>query len=168
MKKTHVFATASLLAALVLCGCDNQPQSLPEKIDTLKQRIETDMAALQQVENVTAREVKRDFKACDSALQYADSGVITTAFEKLNLVQAYLSQFAEATPKMRKNIGYTLLQLDRLKADSQNQYISDSLALVYFGDEVRAADTFHHQVAYFEERFKACQTELNTLKKTLK
>lgn len=153
---------------LVFGSCQNQPQTLAGQIDQLKRQITADSTALFQLKTVDFQRLNADFRYCDSMLQYASQDQIETAFEPLNLTQAYLQQFSEVQPIMSQKMHYTLLQIELLKADAESHYLSDSLALVYLNDESRVADTLHNQVEYFKDRFGQCQKKLDQLKKDQK
>jgi hypothetical protein len=87
------------------------------------------------------------------------------SFETLQLVQAYLEQFKETKPVMQAEIDSTLLQLDRLKADAESHYLSDSLVEVYIDTEAEYVTRLSNQVQYFQDRFGSCQKDLDALKK---
>ena len=154
--------------ATVFGSCQNQPQTPMGQIDQLKRQIEADSLALHQLKTVDFQKLKSDFGFCDSMLQYVSQEQIEAAFEPLNLTQAYLHQFGEVQPVMNRKMRYTLLQLDRLKADAESHYLTDSLVVVYLNDETLVADTLHSQVVYFKDRFDNCQKMLNQLKKSQK
>lgn len=165
MRKT-IFTT--LLLALLLIGCHNQPTTTLDKIDALKQQVMADADALRQLDDNDYAKLQKDFWLCDSLLQYSSPEIVDTQFEQLNLVQAYLSQFDEVMPKMHYKMEYAIEQLDRLKSDAESHYLSDSLVLVYLDTETKVADTLHAQVAYFKDRFKNSQEMLNELKNSKK
>lgn len=66
---------------------------------------------------------------------------------------------------MQNDIDSTLLQLDRLKADAESHYLSDSLVAVYIDDETAYVNKLSNQVHYFQDRFGTCQNDLNIMKK---
>lgn len=156
------------ITLLSLLGCKEVPKTTSEKIDALKHQVEADAMTLQNIENKDFTLLQDDFKYCDSMLQFLSTEQVDAGFEKLNLTQAYLQQFAEVKPIMVSKMNYVVAQLDNLKTDLVSQYVSDSLAIIYLADESRVADTLHEQVLYFQDRFGKCQRELNTLKKSWK
>lgn len=151
--------------ALLLGSCQNHPQTLSGQIDRLKRQVNDDAIALRGLEETEWPQLQNDFRHCDSMLQHMDSAQVAAAFEKLNLVQAYLNQFSELKTDMRQKMEYSLLQLDRLKADAESHYITDSLAAAYLKTETQVADTLHHRVLYFQEKFGNCRKSLSDFKK---
>lgn len=170
MSKSHLRTInnglVAALVALTLGACNPKQPSTVERIDNLKKQVNADAKALQQIENEEYPKLSEDFMYCDSLLQYMDSVQVSQNFEKLNLTQAYLRQFDEVKGEMRQKAEYSNLQLDRLKNDVKSQYINDSLANVYLETETKVADTLHHRVLYFQDRFANCRKELATVKKT--
>ena len=151
-----------------LTGCKEAPKTTSGKIDALKQQVESDAKTLKNIENKDFTTLRNDFRYCDSILQYLTEEQVDAAFEKLNLTQAYLQQFADIKPVMASKMDFLLVQLDNLKSDAESHYLSDSLVLVYLDTETKVADTLHRQVDYFQNRFDNCQKDLNTLKKSWK
>lgn len=156
----------AFLSGLVCSSCHNATPTVATKIDQLKQRVVDDSTTLYTLRTIDFRKLESDFQTCDAKLKDMAPEQLQAAFDKLNLTQAYLHQFKEVSPVMRQKIGFTLLQLDLLKADVESQYLADSLALFYLEDESKVADTLHNQVLYFKDRFNNCQNELNQLKKS--
>lgn len=155
----------ALYLTLALCACNERQPSTLQKIENLKRQVETDAATLQKIEESDFPALNKAFRCCDSMLQYLDSTQWDKQFQQLNLTQAYLQQFAEISPEMHKKMDYSLLQLDRLKQDIEDQYITDSLATIYLTSETQVADTLHYRVLYFQERFADCDKALKALKK---
>ena len=156
---------ATLIGLVSLSQCRQKPQTLAEKIDLLQHQIVADSTALHHLENIEYKNLKDDFIRCDAGLQRLEADQVETVFESLNLTQAYIGQFEEVCPDMRRKMRYSLLQLDRLKADADSHYITDSLALAYLETERRVADTLHSRVAYFQEKLDACHKDLDAIKK---
>ena len=169
MSKTHLKTInnglIAALIALALGACNPKQPSTVERIEKLQKQVNADALALQQIENEDYPNLSRDFLYCDSLLQYMDTTLVNRYFEKLNLTQAYLKQFDGVKADMRQKAEYSNLQLDHLKADLESQYINDSLATIYLEAETKVADTLHHRVLYFQDRFASCQKEMNTIKK---
>ncbi len=163
--KTINNGLVAALVALTLGACNPKQSSTVERIDNLKKQVNADVKDLQQIENEDYPKLSKDFMYCDSLLQYLDSTQVEQAFEKLNLTQAYLRQFDEVKGEMHQKAEYANLQLDRLKADFESQYINDSLATVYLEAETKVADTLHYRVLYFQDRFANCSKEMATIKK---
>lgn len=153
------------LIALALGSCNPKQPSTVDRIEKLQKQVNTDVKALQQIENEEYPKLNKAFLYCDSLLQYMDSAQVEQAFEKLNLTQAYLKQFAELKGVMHQNAEYANLQLDHLKADLESQYINDSLATIYLETETKVADTLHHRILYFQDRFANCSKEMAAIKK---
>ena len=156
-------AWAFLLFAFV--ACNEKPATTIDKIESLKAQVENDAKALQELEDKDFPSLSDNFRFCDSLLQYMDSTRWNKYFQPLNLTNAYLQQFANLKGEMHQKMAYSLTQLDHLKADTESQYISDSLALVYLDTETKVADTLHSRVLYFKDRFANCQKELARIKK---
>ena len=98
-------------------------------------------------------------------LQYQSEEQVDKSFETLQLVQAYLEQFKVTKPTIEAEMDTTLIQLDRLKADAESHYLSDSLVTVYIDNETEYVNKLSNQVHYFQDRFGTCQKDLNALKK---
>ena len=154
-----------LTMALALCSCNNAPKTNLEKIGDLKKQVMADAQTLQDLETEDFVALEKDFMVCDSMLQYYDQEQVDKAFEKLRLVQAYLEQFKVTKPLIQADMDSTLVQLDRLKADAESQYLSDSLVTVYVKDETTYVNKLSSQVQYFQDRFSTCRKDLNALKK---
>ena len=166
MNTHHTLLLFFAALSLWLTSCQDAPQTTSDKIDALKQQVETDAQTLQDLENKDYATLQSDFRYCDSMLQYLSEEQVDAGFEKLNLAQAYLLQFNEVKPRMVSKIDYVIVQLDRLKADLASQYLNDSLALTYLNDERLVADTLHQQLLYFQDRFR--KSQLNALRKSWK
>ena len=150
---------------LALGGCHSAPETNIDKIDNLKKQVQTDAKTLSDLETKDFVSLEKDFMACDSMLQYQKEEQVEKSFETLQLVQAYLEQFKVTKPVMQAEIDSTLLQLDRLKADAESHYLSDSLVEVYIDTETEYVNRLSNQVQYFQDRFGSCQKDLNALKK---
>ena len=155
------------LVAIVLAlgGCHNAPKTNIERIDDLKKQVQADAKTLQSIENKEFVILQKDFKACDSMLQFQSPEQVDKSFEKLQLVQAYIEQFKFTKPLMQADMDTTLHQLDRLKADAKSHYLSDSLVTVYLESEAEYVNKMSNQVRYFQDRFSTCEQDLNALKK---
>ena len=149
----------------VLTNCNNKPVTNIDKIDSLKKQVQADAKTLNDLEAKEFVELEKDFRACDSMLQYQSPEQVERSFEKLQLVQAYLEQFKFTKPMMQADMDTTLLQLDRLKADAESHYLSDSLVTVYLENETEYVNKLSNQVRYFQDHFSSCQQDLNALKK---
>ena len=150
---------------LTLVGCHNAPETNIDKIDSLKKQVQADAKALSDLETKDFVTLEKDFMTCDSMLQYKNEEQVDKSFETLQLVQAYLEQFRITKPVMQAEMDSTLLQLDRLKADAESHYLSDSLVEVYIDTETEYVTRLSNQVQYFQDRFGNCQKDLNALKK---
>ena len=150
---------------LALGGCHSAPETNIDKIDNLKKQVQTDAKTLSDLETKDFVSLEKDFMARDSMLQYQKEEQVEKSFETLQLVQAYLEQFKVTKPVMQAEIDSTLLQLDRLKADAESHYLSDSLVEVYIDTETEYVNRLSNQVQYFQDRFGSCQKDLNALKK---
>ena len=150
---------------LALGGCHSAPDTNIEKIDSLRKQLQADAKTLNDLETKDFVTLEKDFMTCDSMLQYQSEEVVDKSFETLRLVQAYLEQFKATQPVMHSEMDSTLLQLDRLKADAENHYLSDSLVTVYIDTETDYVNRLNNQVQYFQDRFNNCQKDLDALKK---
>ena len=164
MTKTTLLI-GSVVLGLALVGCHTEPKTNLEKIDSLKKQVQADANTLQNLEAKEYMVLEKDFKACDSMLQYLNPEQVDESFEKLRLVQAYLEQFKVTKPMMQADIDSTLRQLDRLRRDAESNYIKDSLVTIYIENETKFVDRLSNQVHYFKDRFGTCQKDLNALKK---
>lgn len=149
---------------LALGGCHNAPETNIDKIDSLKKQVQTNAKTLSDLETKDFVTLEKSFMTCDSLLQYQEEEQVEKSFETLQLVQAYLEQFKDTKPVMQAEIDSTLLQLDRLKADAESHYLSDSLVEVYINNETEYVNRLSNQVQYFQDRFGNCQKDLDALK----
>ena len=164
MKKTML--VGGLVAiVLALGGCHNAPKTNIERIDDLKKQVQADAKTLQSIENKEFVTLQKDFKVCDSMLQFQSPEQVDKSFETLRLVQAYIEQFRITKPAMQAEMDSTLRQLDRLRADAEVHYPSDSVITIYIANEAKYVERLSNQVNYFKDRFGTCQENLNALKK---
>lgn len=162
MTKTGLIGLAILV--LTLTGCQHSPKTDIERIDSLRKQLLADAQTLHDIETKDFVKLEKDFRACDSMLQYQSQEQVEQSFESLQLVQAYLEQFKVTKPVMQAEMDSTLIQLDRLKSDAQTHYLSDSLVTVYVDDETEYVNKLSNQVSYFKDRFATCQKDLKALK----
>ena len=154
-----------VVAGLALGSCNSKPETNIDKIDNLKKQVQADAKTLNDLETKEFVTLEKDFKTCDSLLQYQSPEQVDKSFEKLQLVQAYIEQFKFTKPLMQADMDTTLLQLDRLKADAESHYLSDSLVSVYLESEAEYVERLSNQVQYFQDRFSTCEQDLDALKK---
>ena len=150
---------------LALSSCNSKPETNIDKIDNLKKQVQADAKTLNDIESKEFVALQKDFRTCDSLLQYQSPEQVDRSFEKLQLVQAYIEQFKFTKPLMQADMDTTLLQLDRLKADAESHYLADSLVTIYLENETEYVNKLSNQVRYFQDRFSSCQQDLNALKK---
>lgn len=165
--KYNTLRLAFLLAAIMLVApcCKQKPNPTTQQIELVKRQVSADREALHEIESVDYPQLEDDFYHCDSMLQYVDQETAVQQFDKLNLAKAYLIQFQETLPRMQADIDSSLLQLDRLEADANSHYLSDSLVLVYLQEEKDIANRLHEQVLYFKDRLGNSRKELDILSK---
>ena len=163
--RNKVTTALTFFIALSFCACQNP--SVSSEIKKLQKRTEADMNELQNIEKEYYTKVNDDYRFCDSMLQFVPKEKIEECFNTLNLAQAYLIQFHEVKPIMKKKFDYSQQQLESLLNDISTNYINDSLAKVYLFDEQKVADTLHEQILYFKDRLSSQEKELNKLKETL-
>lgn len=171
---TKTMLVSGLIAlGMALIGCNNTPkadnESKPEtnidKIESLQQQVRGDEKTLNEIEANEFVTLQKDFRACDSMLQYLSPEQVDKSFEKLQLIRAYIEQFKFTKPLMQADMDTTLHQLDRLKADAKSHYLSDSLVTVYLESEAEYVNKMNNQVRYFQDRFSTCEQDLDALKK---
>lgn len=165
--KYNTLRLAFLLAAIMLVApcCKQKSNPTTQQIELVKRQVSADREALHEIESVDYPQLEDDFYHCDSMLQYVDQETAVQQFDKLNLAKAYLIQFQETLPRMQADIDSSLLQLDRLEADANSHYLSDSLVLVYLQEEKDIANRLHKQVLYFKDRLGNSRKELDILSK---
>lgn len=165
--KYNTLRLAFLLATIMLIApcCKQKSNPTTQQIELVKRQVSADREALHEIESVDYPQLEDVFYHCDSMLQYVDQETAVQQFDKLNLAKAYLIQFQETLPRMQADIDSSLLQLDRLEADANSHYLSDSLVLVYLQEEKDIADRLHEQVLYFKDRLGNSQKELDILSK---
>ena len=151
------------LAVLLLIGC--QPKTDLDKIDALKKQVNKDVKALNDLNANTIIQLEKDFVACDSLLQFLPEEDLDDAFQKLQLVNAYIQQFKDQCPEMQAEMDSTLVRLDLLRTDAATHYLADSLVATYLEDETRQVELLSNQVAYFKDRLGNCRKDLNAFKK---
>ena len=162
MNKKHYFNGCHAVL-LLLASC--QPKSNVGKIDALKKQVNKEAKALDDLNTNTFVQLEKDFFACDSALQYLPEEQLDNAFQKLQLVDAYIQQFKETRPIMQAEMDSTLLRLDLLRADAKSDYLSDSLVAIYIDAETQQVEKLSSQVAYFKDRLGNCRKDLDDFKK---
>ena len=148
-----------LAILLLLSSC--HPNTNIGRIDQLKKTVKTDAKALNELNDNTFVQLEKDFFSCDSALQYLTEAELDKAFQKLQLVDAYIQQFKETRPIMQAEMDSTLLRLDLLKTDAETHYLSDSLVEIYINAESQQVEKLSNQVAYFKDRLGSCRKELD-------
>lgn len=165
--KYNTLRLAFLFAAIMLVApcCKQKSNPTTQQIELVKRQVSADREALHEIESVDYPQLEDDFYHCDSMLQYVDQETAVQQFDKLNLAKAYLIQFQETLPRMQADIDSSLLQLDRLEADANSHYLSDSLVLVYLQEEKDIANRLHEQVLYFKDRLGNSRKELDILSK---
>ena len=162
MNKKHFFI-GCLAVLLLLASC--QPKTNVRKNDALKKQVNKEAKALDDLNTNTFVQLEKDFFACDSALQYLPEEQLDNAFQKLQLVDAYIQQFKETRPIMQAEMDSTLLRLDLLRADAKSDYLSDSLVAIYIDAETQQVEKLSSQVAYFKDRLGNCRKDLDDFKK---
>ncbi len=165
--KYNTLRLAFLLATIMLIApcCKQKSNPTTQQIAIMKRQVSADREALHEIESIDYPQLEDDFYHCDSMLQYVDQETAVQQFDKLNLAKAYLIQFQETLPRMQADIDSSLLQLDRLEADANSHYLSDSLVLVYLQEEKDIANRLHEQVLYFKDRLGNSRKELDILSK---
>lgn len=162
MNKKHIFI-GWLALMLLLAGC--QPKTDLDKIDALKKQVNKDVKALNDLNTNTFVQLEKDFISCDSSLQYVPKEELDAAFEKLQLVNAYIQQFKKERPVMQAEMDSTLVRLDLLRADAETHYLADSLVADYIEDETQIVEKLSNQVEYFQDRLGNCRKDLADFKK---
>ena len=152
-----------LSVLLMLASC--QPKTDLDKIDALKKQINQEAKALNDLNANTFEQLEKDFFTCDSVLQYLPEEQLDKAFQKLQLVDAYIQQFKETRPIMQAEMDSTLVRLDLLRTDAEKHYLADSLVATYLEDETRQVELLSNQVEYFKDRLSNCRKDLNGFKK---
>ena len=161
----------ALGTALISCNTppeatsDSKPETNIDKIESLQKQVQADSKTLNDIEANEFVTLQKDFIACDSMLQYLNEEQVEQSFEKLQLIQAYIEQFKFTKPLMQADMDTTLHQLDRLKADAESHYLSDSLVSVYLESEAEYVERLSYQVQYFQDRFSTCEQDLDAMKK---
>jgi len=161
MNKKHFFI-GWLAVLMLLVSC--QPKTDLNQIDALKKQVNKEAKALDELNTNTFVQLEKDFYSCDAALRYLPEAELDDAFQKLQLVDAYLQQFKETRPIMQAEMDSTLLRLDLLRADAKTHYLSDSLVTVYINAETQEVEKLSHQVAYFKDRLSKCRKDLDDFK----
>ena len=148
---------------LLLIGC--QPETDLDKIDALKKQVNKDVKTLNDLNANTIGQLEKDFVTCDSLLQFLPEEDLDAAFQKLQLVDAYIQQFKMERPAMQAEMDSALVRLDLLRTDAATHYLADSLVATYLEDETRQVEKLSNQVAYFKDRLGNCRKDLNAFKK---
>ena len=149
---------------LLACSC----QSKKDPMQQLQNQLKKDGVSLNELQGKYQDRLQADFHWCDSMLQYVPADQVDAYFEDLNLAQAYLSQFNEMLPIMRRDLAYIQQQLNSLQSDLDTHYISDSLGMVYLNDEMASADTLHNRVLYFQDRLSSQDKTVQSIKKSIR
>lgn len=135
-----------------------------DKIDVLIKLLERESHALADMKGRPIEQLEKDFISCDSSLQFLPEEKWNDAFEKLQLVNAYIMQFKETSPVMEAEMDSTMARLELLRNDVAAHYFPDSLAVAYIEDETRAVEKLSNQVKYFKERLGNCRKDLDDFK----
>ena len=154
-----------LVATIALSACQSTPKTELERIDGLKKQVQTDAKTLDELATKDFVQVQKDFFTCDSMLQYMTPEEVDEAFQQLKLVDAYINQFQQMRPIMQADMDTTLIQLDKLRADIETHYFTDSLVAVYLDSETQHVTLLSNQVQYFKDRLGSCKKDLKNLKK---
>ena len=154
-----LFFIGWLAMLLLLASC--QSKTNIDKIDALKKQVNKEAKVLNELNTNTFLQLEKDLFSCDSALQYLPEEQLDKAFQKLQLVNAYVQQFKETRPVMQAEMDSTLQRLDLLKTDAQTHYLSDSLVEVYINAETQQVEKLSNQVAYFKDRLGNCCKDLD-------
>lgn len=152
-----------LAVLLMLASC--QPKTDLDKIDALKKQVNKDVKALNDLNANTIIQLEKDFVTCDSLLQFLPKEDLDDAFQKLQLVNAYIQQFKEECPEMQAEMDSTLMRLDLLRTDAATHYLADSLVTTYLEDETQLVEKLNNQVEYFKDRLGNCRKDLDGFKK---
>ena len=152
-----------LAVLLLLIGC--QPKTDLDKIDALKKQVNKDVKALNDLNANTIGQLEKDFVTCDSLLQFLPEEDLDAAFQKLQLVDAYIQQFKMERPAMQAEMDSALVRLDLLRTDAATHYLADSLVATYLEDETRQVEKLSNQVEYFKDRLGNCRKDLDGFKK---
>ena len=162
---TKTMLVGGLVAIVLALGdCHNAPKTNIERIDDLKKQVQADVKTLQSIENKEFVILQKDFRVCDSMLQFQSPEQVDNSFETFQVVHDYIEQFRITKPEMEAEMDSTLRLLYRLLADAEIHYPSDSLITVYIDDEAKYVERLGNQVRYFQDRFSTCQENLNALK----
>lgn len=154
-----------LIATMALSACQSAPKTDLERIDALKQQVQTDAKTMDELASKDLVQIEKDFFACDSMLQYLHPEEIDEVFQQLQLVDAYINQFKQTHPVMQADMDSTLMQLDNLKSDIETHYLHDTLVALYLDSETQHVTLLNNQVQYFKERLSLCKKDLKNFKK---
>ena len=159
-----IIIASVLLLAFTACESRTEAISIPQ----LQKQLNKDSIALQDLQVRYQTPLNKDFRWCDSMLPFIPQEQAEDCFETLNLTQAYLSQFEQMLPVMKRDLAYIKHQLICLQNDIDTHYVSDSLAQVYLQDEAASADTLHYRIEYFQDRLSQQSKALQSLKKNIR
>ncbi len=166
--KIAIFTTA-LILALCLGSCrTKKANTINENISLTTKQLDKDLTTLQNLKDSNYPSLSHLFRVCDSMLVNTQKNEIEKYFTSLSYANGYLAQFDDIYPIIKEKINYSKKQLSSLSSDIESHYINDSLAAIYYEDEVLVADTIHEQIKYFSDRFKKMEQELRKAEKELK
>ena len=131
----------------------------------MTKQVNKDAKALNDLDANIFIQLEKDFIACDSSLQFMPKEQLDEAFQKLQLVDAYIQQFKQTRPIMQAEMDSTLIRLNLLRADAETHYLADSLIATYLEDETQQVDKLSSQVEYFKDRLGNCRKDLDVVKK---
>ena len=135
-----------------------------DKIDVLIQLLKEESQALIHLKGQPYAQIEKDFISCDSSLQFLPKEKWDEAFEKLQLVNAYIIQFKETSPVIEAEMDSTMARLELLRNDVAEHYFPDSLVAAYIEDETHVVEKLGNQVKYFKERLGSCRKDLDDFK----
>ena len=87
-----------IITTLALAACQTEPKTDLERVDALIKQVQDDVTTLNELENKEHVQLKKDFMACDSMLQFLHPEEVDEIFQQLQLVGAYIGQFEETVP----------------------------------------------------------------------
>ena len=147
-------------------ACKDKVATPIGEIEQLQRRMHHNLSDMQALENETLPYFFKEYLYCDSLL-ICQENINPDHVVEMQILRAYLQQFENEWPSIKKHIDYSLHQLETLKNNIADNKLNDSLIHVYLLSEKEAAELIHNQTEYFKDRLTKERDVVDKIKKEL-
>lgn len=168
MKSYKLIYIVAIIATLSMTclSCHDKAATPTQEIEQLQRRMQHNLNDMQALESETLPYFFEQYLYCDSLLAL-QKDINPDHVVEMQILRAYLQQFENEWPGIKKHIDYSLHQLKTLKADIDGNKLNDSLIQSYLLSEKEAADLIHNQTEYFKDRLSKEKDVVDKIKKDL-